>query len=74
MDAETLDRIAYQQQLGMSSVTRLDRVSYQRYLVVLRDLVVREHAILAAEGERGDATDAVLISALPMLWEDAGTE
>ena len=72
MDTETFDRVAHQEQLSMSSVTRLDRASYKRFLVALRDLAVSEHATLAKAGESGAATDVVLISALPMLWEDQG--
>ena len=69
MDTETFDRVAYRERLGMSSVTRLDRASYQRLLSALRDVVVQEHELLAGKEEQR-ATDAVLVSALPMLWEE----
>lgn len=74
MDTETFDRIAYQEQLSMSSVTRLDRASYKRFLAALRDLAVSEHATLAKTSESKAATDVVLISALPMLWDDQASD
>ena len=70
MDAETFDDIAFQKRLGMSSVTRLDRTSYARFLAELRELVVAEHAALAERGAMSEATDVILISALPMVWEE----
>lgn len=52
-------------------MTRLDRASYQRLLSTLRDVVVQEHELLAGkEEEEQRATDAVLVSALPMLGEE----
>jgi DNA-binding transcriptional ArsR family regulator len=72
MDAEFFDRIAFQQQLGMASILRVRRPELEHYLAALRAVVTREDSSSRAEDDDLPPTDVVLITALPMVWDEVG--
>jgi DNA-binding transcriptional ArsR family regulator len=69
MDAEALDDLINQQQLGMLSINQMSRERFLYRLAGLRELIAREAELFPdADGEIG-ATDAVVMAGLPLFWD-----
>jgi hypothetical protein len=72
MDAETLDRLAIDQELVMMSINELSRERLQFRLEGIRELLAREAEKFA--GETSEPTDLVVIAGLPALWDEASEQ
>src|SRR5207302_10542218 len=66
MDAETLDILFSQQQLGMVSINQMNRERLQFRIAGLRELVTREAALFPDTTDGDGAPDMVVMAALPL--------
>jgi hypothetical protein len=72
MDAEALDELISQQQLGMLSINHVSRERLQYRLDRLREPITREAEQFPDTGGGIGFTDIVVMAGLPFFWEASG--
>src|SRR5262249_15543865 len=71
MDAETLDKLFNQEQLGLVSINQMQLERLQYRVAGLRELIAREAVLFPNLTEESRAPDVVMMAALPLFWEAA---
>ncbi|HEX5157429.1 MAG TPA: helix-turn-helix domain-containing protein [Ktedonobacterales bacterium] len=69
MDAETLDTLFSQRQVGMVSINQMDRERLQFRVDGLRELMAREAMLFPEDAEGDGAPDVVVMATLPFFWD-----
>jgi DNA-binding transcriptional ArsR family regulator len=68
MDAEELDAVVHQEQLGMLSINHVSEERLRHRLAGLRELIAREAELFPDEAQATSYMHVVLMAALPLLW------
>jgi DNA-binding transcriptional ArsR family regulator len=74
MDAETLDKLFSQLQQGMISINQMNHERLRYRVAGLRELIAREAVLFPDTPEEGDASDVVVMAALPFFWDAAALD